>query len=50
MSRSLFTIGASQTFEIRHQCVSTKTGNGFGVASGFGVDEVYTQVRIWKVN
>lgn len=37
------------TFEIHHQCETTGTTQGFGVEAGFGVDEIYTQVKITKV-
>jgi hypothetical protein len=39
----------TKTFEIQHRSTATYGGNGFGVALGFGVDEVYTQVKITKV-
>lgn len=45
----IFTIASSKTFEIQHQCVTTSTTNGFGVADNLGVDEVYTQVSITKI-
>ena len=45
----IFTIAASKVFEIQHYCSTTKTTNGFGIASVLGVDEVYTQVHIRKV-
>jgi hypothetical protein len=35
------------TIELQHQCENTKTGNGFGVASSFGVDEVYSSVELY---
>lgn len=44
-----FTITVSTVFEIRHQCVATVTNNGFGVASSFGISEVYTVAEFWKV-
>jgi hypothetical protein len=40
----------STSFEIQNRCGSTKSGNGFGVQSAFGVDEIYTQVKIKKVS
>jgi len=45
-----FTINASKTFEIQHQCQSTKTGNGFGINNNFSVVEIYTQVKITKLD
>ena len=44
-----FTIAGAKVFEIRHRCSNTKSTDGFGAASNFGVVEVYTDVRIWKV-
>jgi hypothetical protein len=40
---------ASHTYEIRHQCATTRATNGFGVASNFGVSTVYTIVLIEKL-
>ena len=44
-----FTIGASKTFELQHRCDSTYASEGYGTANGFGINEVYTDLRIWKV-
>ena len=46
----IITIGSAKTFEIQHRCETTKTINGLGVASTFGVNEVYTQVYIQKLS
>ena len=43
-----FTIGSSKAFELQHQCLTTKSGNGLGVNSNFGVVEVYAEVEIWR--
>ncbi len=43
------TLSAATTFEIQHRCTSTRDIVGFGVAANFGVDEVYTQVKITRV-
>lgn len=43
------TFASAQTFEIQHQCQTTKATDGFGNACNFGVTEVYTTVRIWRV-
>lgn len=40
-------LSASATYEIRHQCSTTKAGDGYGSAVGLG-GEVYTQVKITK--
>lgn len=42
-----FTIAGTKTFEIQHQCGTTKTGDGFGVAGSLGA-EVYTTVELIK--
>jgi C1q domain len=42
-------ISSAKTFEIQHRCGTTNASNGFGVASTFGDNEVYTQVKIEKV-
>jgi len=42
-----FTIAAAKTFEVQHYCSTTKVNNGFGAASNFGVDEVYTVAEFW---
>ena len=44
-----FTIVAEKVFELQHYCDSTQTTQGFGVASNFGVSEVYAQVKITKI-
>ena len=44
-----FTVAASQALEVQHYCNTTKTENGFGVESNFGVSEVYTVAEFWKV-
>lgn len=43
-----FTIASSTVFEVRHMCQSTKSTDGFGVESNFGVSEVYTVFEAWK--
>lgn len=42
------TITASKAFEIQHRCQSTKSSIGFGGASSFGGEEIYTIVKIFK--
>lgn len=41
-------VSTTSTFEVQHRCTGTKTINGLGVASGFGNNEVYTQIKIIK--
>lgn len=43
------TISSPKTFELRHRCSTTFASNGFGVTNGFGVNEVYSQVKIQKI-
>ncbi len=47
--RGRFVIAASKDFEIQHRCAATKTTNGFGVATSFGENEIYTVAEFWKV-
>lgn len=44
-----FTIAASKVFEVQHRCQTTLATTGFGDAAGFGVTEIYTVARFWKV-
>lgn len=44
----VFTIGSSKALEIQHQCQTTETTDGFGVAANF-TTEVYTVVELWKI-
>jgi len=41
-----FTIASTKTFELQHQCGTTRTVNGFGVSNAFSVDEIYSQVQL----
>lgn len=43
-------VAAPTVFEIRHRCTVTKDLIGFGLAADFGEDEVYTQVKIMKLD
>ena len=44
------TISGSKVFEVQHQCQTTRAGDGFGSDSNFGVGEIYTQVKIEKLD
>ena len=44
----VFTIAGTKTFELQHQCSTTKTDDGFGLACGFDL-EVYSQITITKI-
>jgi hypothetical protein len=43
------TLTSATNFVIKHRCGSTLTNIGFGTAVSFGVDEIYTQVKITKL-
>ena len=45
----VITITEASTFEVQHRCTTTRTILGFGVAASFGDNEVYTQIKIEKV-
>lgn len=42
-------ITSSKTFEIQHRSDLTQASNGFGLAFGVGVSEIYCQVKITKI-
>jgi len=42
------TLTSPKTFEVQHRCTSTLATSGFGLATSFGDDEIYTQVKITK--
>lgn len=44
-----FTLSVESVLEIQHECSSTFSTSGFGVAANFSTNEVYTDVQIWKV-
>ena len=44
-----FTISAEKVFMIAHRCATSRSTDGFGIASNFSVIEVYSDVKIWKV-
>ncbi len=46
---AVINIGSAKTFEIQHRSEVTVATTGFGVASSFGSDEVYTQVKIERL-
>ncbi len=45
-----FTLSAETVLELQHQCQTTKTVNGFGIASNFSVIEVFSEVLIKKIS
>lgn len=48
--RGRFTLTGEVDLEIQHQCETTNATDGFGLAAGFSVIEVYTDVRIWRIS
>lgn len=50
VGRGYFTLGSDSSVQIWHRCESTKATNGFGVESNFGVNTIYTQVSIWRMD
>ena len=42
-------INGPKTFELQHRATTTKATDGFGVASNFGVVEVYAHIKITKL-
>ena len=47
--KGVIEISAEASYQIMHRCNVTKADVGFGNPANFGVDEVYTQVKIVKV-
>ena len=45
-----FTLGAEKVVQFQHRCITSRSTDGFGQATGVGVVEVYADVRIWKVS
>ena len=43
------TIAGSKDFEVQHRCFTTRAGDGFGTATSFGDEEVYTTLKITKI-
>lgn len=48
--KGVITIASSKTFEIQHRSSTTRATDGFGLASNFGVSEVYTVVKVTRVS
>lgn len=44
-----FTIASAKAFELQHYAQTTYAVSGLGDPCGFGVNEVYAVVQIWKV-
>lgn len=46
---AVISINSSTTYELRHRCQTTKTNDGLGKNSSFGVNEVQSVVEITKI-
>jgi hypothetical protein len=46
---STVVLTTSTIFEIQHRCETSRSGDGFAVQSGFGVNELFSIVKITKV-
>lgn len=44
-----FTLSGTKTLELQHRCQTSFPTSGLGTAANFGVVEVYSEVRIWKI-
>ena len=42
-----FTLDETSTLQLQHRCTFSNSTFGFGRASNYGIDELYTEVRIW---
>jgi hypothetical protein len=47
--RGRIPLSGSTTIELQHWCGTTRATNGFGAATGFGVNEVYSEIMFTKV-
>ena len=47
-TKGRFTLSEQSVLEVQHRCSTTVTPGGFGLAAGFGVDEVYTIAEFWR--
>lgn len=45
-----FTLTSSATFELQHRGSTTRATDGFGLANTFGDDEVYSKIRVRRLN
>ena len=46
----VFTTDGTKAFTIRHRCATTANTYGYGVATGFGDIEIFTQSELWKLD
>jgi len=47
--QAYFTLSVSSNIELQHRCATTQATNGYGVQSGFGDSEIYSQITIVRV-
>jgi len=43
------TLTVTTELRLRHRCTTTQLSNGFGIQTGYGVDEIYAQMKITKI-
>ncbi len=48
--KGVFTLTAQKVIELQGQCGTTKVTQGFGRAAGFSEVEIYTQIKLTKIN
>ena len=46
----VFSIADQKTFELRHYTQSTRATDGLGTTVGDGREEIYADIRVWKVS
>jgi hypothetical protein len=46
----LLTLGASKTFELRHDIETARATSGLGIAVSSGNVEVYAELEVWRLN
>jgi hypothetical protein len=44
-----FTLSGTKAIELQHRCATTNPFGGGGDSGGFGVVEVYAEIRIWRI-
>ena len=47
--KTVLTVPASTTYELQARCQVTKATDGYGIAANFGAPEIYTQIKIMKL-
>ena len=49
-SRIRLSVSTTTSYKVLHRCQASKSSEGFGTPTSFGINEVYTQVKITKLN